>query len=106
MTPGTCVLLGLSLIVVTGCAGVDRAPAHAGSGPNQPETAIGTPQSHAGQEGTTVEGRRAEASGSAVAVAPASAPAPTAGPAPAAPAPAPTAAPVPAAPAPAPTAAP
>jgi hypothetical protein len=88
MTPGTCVLLGLSLIVVTGCAGVDRAPARAGTGPDQPEAAIGMPQS------------RAEASVSAVPAAPVPAPAPTAAPAPAAPtaapAPAPTAAPAPA----------
>jgi hypothetical protein len=97
MTPGTCVLLGLSLIVVTGCAGVDRAPARAGTGPDQPEAAIGMPQSHAVQEGTTGEGRRAEVS---VPAAPVPAPAPTAAPAPAAPtaapAPAPTAAPAPA----------
>src|SRR5688572_30021253 len=69
MTPGTCVLLGLSLIAVTGCAGVDRVPARAAASPGQPEATTGLPQARASQDYTTVEAPRADTSGSAAPVA-------------------------------------
>jgi hypothetical protein len=96
MTPGTCILLGLSLIAVTGCAGVDRAPVRAGATPGQPEATAGLPQAHASQDNTIVEASRADTSGSAAPVAPTpiEAPALAAIEAPAAP-PAPTEAPAP-----------
>jgi hypothetical protein len=65
MTPGTCVLLGLSLIAVTGCAGMDRAPARAGATPGQPEATSGLPQAHASRDVP-----RADTSASAAPVAP------------------------------------
>jgi hypothetical protein len=69
MTPGTCVLLGLSLIAVTGCAGVDRAPARAGAVTDQPGTAAELPQAHAPRESAPVEEPQAATSRNAAPVA-------------------------------------
>jgi hypothetical protein len=77
MTPGTCVLLGLSLIAVTGCAGVDRAPSRAAAATDQPGTAAELPQAHAPRDSAPVEESQAEPSRSAAPAAPAATEAPT-----------------------------
>ena len=97
MTPGMC-MLGLSLLVVTGCASVDRASARSDAPAYRPETATEVPQSRAPQDSAAVEAPRPEVPRSAAATA---APAPAEAPAPA---PAEAAAPVPAVVAPAPAA--